>query len=148
MVGSHLWTSSLCVFMSLSEFKKRSVVWSCLAVVTLVTGLGESLHQLAGIRHDCVCATPTSGNTGHACSDSVCPFLNAKSDRSEQDPAPTSPDCCSVCRLLAHLGSGFFYLPAEPNHSQFVSREAVPESHSFSAVTFFSHSPRGPPCVL
>lgn len=133
----------------LSKVKQRSIVWSCLVVVTLVTGLGQSLHQLAGIRHTCNCDTSTSDNVGHSCADNACPFVGSESDGSQKsEGTPTSSDCCSVCRLLAQLGNGFFYLPAELGQVRVVVSETTPDLNPYSSATYFSHSPRGPPCVV
>jgi hypothetical protein len=114
-------------YMSLSEFNKRSVVWSCLAILTLVTGLGQSLHHFAGIRHSCECATPAPDSFRHTCADNGCPFVESASEESQNSDgtSPTSPDCCSVCRLLANLNNGSFSLPAATSHLQAVSGEVV-----------------------
>ena len=139
-----------CELMSFSELTTRSLVWTTLVLVTLVTGFGQSLHRLAGIRHACVCVTPASNVAHHDCGDVSCAFN--ESDRShpndDEGRSSTSPDNCAVCRLLAHLRTGLFRLPADLNQLQLVGREATPQSVSVTVSTCFIYSPRGPPCVL
>ena len=143
---------SSCDFMSLVEVKKRSVAWTCIAVLTFASGFGQSLHNLLGIRHACMCSIQESGPTGHACQDRSCPFTagsasHADSSHKNSDQSP-APDCCSVCRLLAHLGNGVFYLPPEESHRLVVRQELVRDAIAAPATPYSDHSPRGPPAVL
>lgn len=139
-----------CEPMSFSELQTRSLVWTCLVFVTLVTSFGQSLHQFAGIRHACVCGTSASDGARHSCGDVSCAFSESDRNHSDDDEErrSTSPDGCAVCRLLAHLRAGFFRIPAELSQLQVVAREAAPQSDAVTIVSCFSYSPRGPPCIL
>lgn len=146
-----LWITPSALFMSLYEVKKRTVVWTCLAIVTLVAGFGQSLHQLVGIRHDCSCATVAAAtDSGHSCLDSTCAFQSSHSDAPDRDEgtAPISPDCCAVCRIIAHMGNGYFSLPSIDSELTVAGRELFVDTFCDSAVPNFNHAPRGPPSVL
>lgn len=135
--------------MSLSKATSRSVAWTCLLTLTLVTGLGQSLHHVAGIRHECACSAPKDGG-GHSCRDNSCPFTGVESNNTQdgEDQSTTPSDCCSVCRLLGQLSNGFFYLAADESDVQVVCRETLLDATLDSSVSYFDHSPRGPPCTL
>lgn len=135
--------------MSLAQFRTRTLVWLCVSVVALATGFGQTLHQLAGIRHDCQCGVAASDQ----CEDQACPFSHsdvrhADSD-SEQENSPATPsDCCSICRLLAHLNNGLFELPVLESQAAPMDIARAVETTLYCPVAVVGHSPRGPPRTL
>ena len=141
--------NSLCIFMLFSKATSRSVAWTCLLTLTCVTGLGQSLHYLAGIRHECACSTPKD-DSAHSCRDQTCPFVDAESNSTQdsEQQSSTPADCCSVCRLLGQLSNGHFHIAVEERHVQVVCRETLLDATLDSSVSYFDHSPRGPPCIL
>ena len=99
-----------------SEVTKRAVASCCIAIVTLVTGLGQSLHQLAGIEHGCACASATSvSSDSHCCQSSACPFDSAHSDSDSCDDdsrsCSKSADCCSSASYFLILATVLSSIP-------------------------------------
>ena len=140
--------------MLLSEAKKRSVAWCCIAVLTLVTGVGQSLHHIAGIEHHCECSSRSSDAiAGHDCEDSVCPFESTHSHAASNEPVDESRSCsqsadgCSVCRLLSHLGNGFFFVPEAGFRQRAVGLEPLSAEAIALQATLFVYAPRGPPAT-
>ena len=137
--------------MLLSEVKKRSIAWCCVAVLTMVTACGQSLHQLAGIEHACSCSAETSSDclTDHACLDQLCPFESTTDEPGNEDRSCNqSADCCSVCQLLSHLGNGVFLFEEGECRSDLVGRETLVAERLVLTSDYTSHAPRGPPAAV
>ena len=136
--------------MFISEAKKRFVVYVYVAALVVLSGLGQSLHQLAGLEHNCVCsATATSVElNGHDCGESHCPFEvgDHRTDGCDQPPVG-SDDGCSVCRLLSTLATGVFYHADVETSLLAHRRELLPQPQICAETLRTSHVPRGPPVL-
>ena len=143
----------LCGKMLLSEAEKRSEGWCCIVALTLVTGIGQSLHHIAGIEHDCECSQPSETSLGHFCEDSACPFESTHSHPAPDDPVVEGRSCsqsadgCSVCRLLSHLGNGFFFVPEAGFRQRAVGLEPLSAEAIALQASLFVYAPRGPPAT-
>ena len=148
----------------LTQSWKRSLAWCCIIVVTTVTALGQSLHQLVGEHACCSQAATASHAQHHVCGDVACPFSTTPTALSADDNSEPvdsshvadggadgcssdrcqSSDCCSVCRLLAHLSNGaFLYLDNEIRAASF--RMEVAFSQLELPNRFCCYVARGPP---
>ena len=146
MVGPRLASKNRCAEpMFLSEIKKPFIAWCCVAILTLVTCLGQSLHQVAGLERSCACSSHVSQTASvHACQDNLCPFTSSQTDEDESQnkSCEQSPDCCSICRLLSHLGSGFFFLPPTEGNLPAVCEAILWQETQFEEITSVVFAPR------
>ena len=130
------------------RFVAIKITYCLIAVLLTASTFGQSLHQILGVEHDCVCYS-SNCESSHQPTSSTCPFAKSTHDHSheEESAGPSSKqetDQCCLCKLLAQLSCGY-NLVAVVNIRWTVAYRHIIVDAPHVEQNFIARAARGPP---